>query len=101
MGKVLSKGPLTAVSGLGRWGGVREEFGAKRGKAGICVRKGGTQEQVIDSSKTFVQEEQEAARRRQQRENKSNTTTPTKVQENKVTVLQGECTQCVNCCHCC
>lgn len=34
----------------------------------------------------FVQEEQEAARRRQQRENKSNTTTPTKVQENKVTV---------------
>ncbi|NXE42327.1 DOT1L protein, partial [Ptilorrhoa leucosticta] len=34
-----------------------------------------------------LREEQEAARRRQQRENKSNTTTPTKVQENKVTVL--------------
>ncbi|NXS98292.1 DOT1L protein, partial [Jacana jacana] len=35
-----------------------------------------------------LREEQEAARRRQQRENKSNTTTPTKVQENKVGVLQ-------------
>ncbi|NWI89908.1 DOT1L protein, partial [Pitta sordida] len=33
-----------------------------------------------------LREEQEAARRRQQRENKSNTTTPTKVQENKVTL---------------
>ncbi|NXS55626.1 DOT1L protein, partial [Brachypteracias leptosomus] len=34
-----------------------------------------------------LREEQEAARRRQQRENKSNTTTPTKIQENKVSIL--------------
>uniref|UniRef100_A0A8C3P076 Histone-lysine N-methyltransferase, H3 lysine-79 specific n=1 Tax=Cyanoderma ruficeps TaxID=181631 RepID=A0A8C3P076_9PASS len=34
-----------------------------------------------------LREEQEAARRRQQRENKSNTTTPTKIQENKVNIL--------------
>lgn len=61
----------------------------------MCIKKCWIHEAVLKSPIPAPQEEQEAARRRQQRENKSNTTTPTKIQENKVSILHF-CALCVS-----